>query len=127
LRCVPHTKTSGVSLATRRDRMPDEWTFDSLRVTDPEVLSRLRKTVEDVSDLVVEHRFYRAARSPFRFICSDIEQLEQYLRSEVSPGDSFFFWKFEDCCVDDNVKRGKSRTLMAESLPAARTDVGRRD
>ena len=86
----------------------DEWTIAGMRVTDDEVLRRLRSIIEDESDLIVEHRFYRGARSPHRFICDDFIDLEHYLRTKVDPGDSFYFWRFEECCRDDNVtERGK--------------------
>jgi hypothetical protein len=63
----------------------------------------LGKTIEDDSDLVVEHRFYRGSRSPYRFVCSRISELEVYLRDNARPGDSFVFWRFDDCCRDENI------------------------
>jgi hypothetical protein len=83
--------------------MSDEWTVDGNRITDDDVLSRLRETIESESALIVEHRVYRGSRSPSRFICNEFESLERYLRENTQPGDSFYIWRFEDCCRDDNV------------------------
>ncbi len=59
--------------------------------------------LDDESDLIVEHRFYRGAKAPRRFMCSDFAAIQRYIATDVKPGDSFFFWRFEDCCRDDNV------------------------
>jgi hypothetical protein len=85
----------------------DEWTTEGHRITD-EMLAGIRKMIENESALVIEHRFYRGARAPHRFICDDYSALEAYLRNNAVPGDSFWFWSFEDCCRDDNsVASGK--------------------
>ncbi|HEY1812577.1 MAG TPA: hypothetical protein VGG74_09550 [Kofleriaceae bacterium] len=85
----------------------DEWSTDGDRV-DAQLVQRLREMIERESTVVVEHRFYRGARAPHRFVCNDIAELERYLSCGVTPGDSFYFWHFERCCRDDNVlERGK--------------------
>lgn len=81
----------------------DEWTTTGVRVTDDDVLKRLQQIIEDESDLIVEHRFYRGASAPHRFICAKYAELERYLKTAVSPGDSFYFWCIEECCRDENV------------------------
>lgn len=81
----------------------DEWTVDGKRITDHEVLSRLRQILDEESALIVEHRFYRGARAPHRFVCEDFDALQEYLQKDTRPGDSFHLWRFEDCCRDDNV------------------------
>jgi hypothetical protein len=86
----------------------DQWTSDGTNVMAEESRARLRKILDDESPLVVEHRFYRGSRAPTRFVCDDFEKLEQYMQTETSAGDSFWFWHFEDCCRDDNaVLNGK--------------------
>lgn len=80
----------------------DEWTADGARITDSEVMRRLRRVLEDESPLIVEHRFYRGARAPHRFVCDDPDDFEEYLRGHAHAGDSFYLWHFEDCCRDDN-------------------------
>jgi hypothetical protein len=82
--------------------MNDTWTTDGTRTTAPALLARLRQIIDDESPLIVEHRLYRRASSPNRFICDDFEVLEAYLTKEARPGDSFWFWRFVDCCRDNN-------------------------
>jgi hypothetical protein len=91
----------------------DEWTLAGPRITDEEVLSRLQKTIEDASPLIIEHRFYRGARAPHRFVCDDFEDLKRYLRTSTKEGDSLYFWLFEDCCREDN-KAGYGKIPDAE-------------
>ncbi len=82
---------------------PENWTVEGgARVTDPEVRARLRRMIEDDSDLVAEHRKYRGSSAPLRMIFSSPRELDRYLDAHVSPGDAFYFWKFEECCRDDN-------------------------
>jgi hypothetical protein len=53
------------------------------------------------------------SRAPHRFVRSDFEALERYLRTETSPGDSFYFWRFEALCTDETVTlRGKVPDAM---------------
>lgn len=86
----------------------EPWTTDGLRVTDEEVLSRLRNIIDNESALIVEHRFYRGSRAPYRFVTDDFDVLESYFRKSTQPGDSFYMWRFEDCCTNDNVaEKGK--------------------
>ena|SRR5882672_4421850 len=86
----------------------EPWTTEGLRITDSGVLSRLRGIIEDESPLIIEHRFYRGARAPYRFVCDDFANFETYLREKTQPGDSFYIWRFEDCCKTDTaVERGK--------------------
>ena len=85
----------------------DQWTVAGSRITD-ELLHRLQSMIENESDLIVEHRFYRGGRAPHRFVCSDFSELARYLKTRAAAGDSFLFWRFEDCCRDDNsVESGK--------------------
>src|SRR5580765_2361100 len=86
----------------------DGWTIDGKRITDPGVLLQLRSVLEDESPLIVEHRFYRGASAPHRFVCDSFETLERYLATNARPGDHFWFWRYEDCCRDDNsIEHGK--------------------
>lgn len=86
----------------------DDWTRAGARITDEDVLARLRRIIENESAVIVEHRFYLGSRSPHRFISDDFDKLETYLRDNARPGDSFYVWQFEDCCREDNLaERGK--------------------
>jgi hypothetical protein len=70
---------------------------------DPRLLSKLRQTIEEESDVIVEHRFCRGSRAPYRFVCSDFDRLLSYLEHEARVGDSLYFWSFERCCIDDKI------------------------
>jgi hypothetical protein len=86
----------------------ESWTTDGPRLTDDGVLLRLRNTIDNESALIVEHRFYKGSRAPHRFVTDDFDALRSYLRQQGQPGDSFYMWRFEDCCTNDNVaERGK--------------------
>src|SRR5687768_12017006 len=88
--------------------MKDEWIVDEHGTLTTTALGRLRNVIENVSAVIVEHRFYRAGRAPHRFVCDDYEELADYVRHKSAAGDSFYFWEFEACCRDDNgALRGK--------------------
>jgi hypothetical protein len=82
---------------------PDGWSESGARITDAQVLERLRKVLEEQGAVIVEHRFYRGARSPSRYVFDSFEELEAYLREKTRPGDSFYMWSFEATCTDDKV------------------------
>lgn len=81
----------------------DEWTTDEDIISKQENLTQLRNIIENESAVIVEHRFYRGGRAPHRFVTDDFEDIEQYLRTKTTPGDSIYFWRFEDCCRQDNI------------------------
>src|SRR5262249_37884464 len=82
----------------------DNWTLEGRRVTDPAIVDALASIMEGESDLIVEHRFYRGSRAPFRFVCSSADDLRAYLSDKVRCGDALVFWKFEACCSDEYAK-----------------------
>ncbi len=81
----------------------DVWTTEAPRITDAETLSRLATILATESPLIVEHKFYRGARSPHWFVADDYDELVEYLRTQTRPGDKFTIWRFDECCRDDNV------------------------
>jgi len=83
--------------------MPDVWTTDAPRITDPETLSQLAKLLATVSPPIIEHKFYRGGRSPHWFVADDYEELVEYLNTQTRPGDKFTIWRFDLCCRNDNV------------------------
>lgn len=80
---------------------PAESTFEGRKLD--AMLPRLRAVVDEVSDLIIEHRHYRGGRAPTRFVCSDFLALERYVAKSARAGDTFVVWQFEHCCSDDNV------------------------
>lgn len=86
----------------------DEWISDGPRITERDVLDRLRRVLEGEGPLIVEHRFYRGARAPHRFVCDSADELESYLAQSARPGDGFLFWSFEARCTTETaVTAGK--------------------
>lgn len=82
--------------------MTGEWTTTGARITDPEVLSKLRQILDGETPLIIEHGFYLRATAPYRFVCEDYDALMEYLRTKTSPGDRFYFWRFDPICHEDN-------------------------
>lgn len=81
----------------------DEWTTVGARIDDPEILKKIRDVIANESPVIVEHRFYRGARAPHRFVCDDVDEFDEYRRTKAVQGDSFFFWNFDACCTNANV------------------------
>lgn len=88
-----------VGMAVRAE--VDGWGFTAPNILSPERLSLIRETME-VSSIIVEHWFYRGARSPDRSVFDDYDEFENYLHKEARPGDSILIWRFDALCRDDN-------------------------
>jgi hypothetical protein len=64
--------------------------------------------VLEESFVIVEHRFYRGSRAPHVFVVDNFDDLRTYLQSETCPGDSMWFWRYDELCRDDNpITQGK--------------------
>jgi hypothetical protein len=79
-----------------------QWVTDESIALGNSLLSKIRAVIENESAVIVEHRFYKGARSPHRFVCDDFEELQQYLKASTSAGDAIHCWHFETCCTDQN-------------------------
>lgn len=79
----------------------DHWTVSGKNILAPRNLATLRECL-DKGPVIVEHRFYYGGRSPDRLVFDDFEDLETYLKSRSSPGDSFWVWDYESLCRDNN-------------------------
>jgi hypothetical protein len=76
-------------------------------ITDDERLARVRSVLKE-SFVIVEHRFYCGSRAPEIFVADDYEQLRVYLQEKTKPGDSLWFWRYDELCRDDNpITHGK--------------------
>jgi hypothetical protein len=76
-------------------------------MADDQRLDRLRRVLEE-SPVVVEHRFYFGSGAPGRFVVDSFDDLLTYLREKTEPGDSMWFWRFDELCRDDNaITQGK--------------------
>jgi len=81
----------------------DGWSESGARITDRQVLERLRRVLEDEGPVIVEHRFYRGSSAPSRMVFDDFDVLASYLKERTRPGDSFFMWSFEATCTNERV------------------------
>jgi hypothetical protein len=97
LEAALHTAIDRGSPPTHQD---DGWTTDGPRTTDPEFRESVRCAIEEVSDVIVEHRHYRAATSPTRHVFGSIAAFDSYMEANARPGDSFLVWRFEDVCTE---------------------------
>jgi hypothetical protein len=80
----------------------DEWTTEGSKITEPENLQAIRKTLDDEGSVIVEHWFYRGSRSPDRLIFDDFDLFTQYLETKASAGDAIHVWSFAATCNDEN-------------------------
>ncbi|MBA4149837.1 MAG: hypothetical protein H0X66_17115 [Verrucomicrobia bacterium] len=79
----------------------DRWGFDAPSISSPERLAAIKQALEQ-SPIIVEHRFYRGSCAPDRLVFEDYEVFTEYLHAKVRPGDSLWFWRFDQLCRDDN-------------------------
>jgi hypothetical protein len=73
----------------------------ALNILAAEQLDAIRKAFVG-SSVIVEHRFLGAARAPDSFVFDDFEDFKEYLNSKASPGDGFWFWRYNDLCRAEN-------------------------
>jgi len=67
--------------------------------------------------VIVEHRFYGGSRAPHRFITDDPDDLEDYVRNRTKPGDSLWFWRFDECCTEERAFKNGKRPDDAGKVP----------
>jgi hypothetical protein len=79
----------------------DEWGKEAPNIMTEERLALVRRILEE-SPVIVEHRFYRGSRAPDRMVFDSFESFKEYLRQHGQPGDSFWVWRFDSLCRDDN-------------------------
>lgn len=80
----------------------DDWSVDGRNILTPDRLEAIRRVLEDVGPVIIEHGHYRRARSRTRLIFEDYEKFTEYLATRAGPGDAFWVWDFFACCRDDN-------------------------
>src|SRR4051812_15960142 len=80
----------------------DDWSSEGPNIVSPENIELLRRGADDVAPVIVEHWHYYGSRAPDRFVFDSYEKLDEYIRSEASPGDLLYMWNFTDCCPHDN-------------------------
>ena len=96
--------------------MAEQWILDNDVILSETFLATLIAIVEEESALIVEHRYYRGARAPARTVCETRAQLESCV-NDASPGDSFWFWRFDAVCRDDNVMSSRKKPDSLGRVP----------
>ena len=84
-------------------------------ILDAQTLTALRSALEETA-LIVEHRFYRGSRSPERRVFDDFDELAKYLRA-ARPGDSFWIWRYDSLCRDENALVHAKRPDVDGTVP----------
>ncbi len=79
----------------------DEWTTEGHKITAPENLQLIHKTLEDEGPIIVEHWFYRGASAPDRLFFEDFDEFLEYLNT-ASAGDKIHVWSFAAVCKKGN-------------------------
>lgn len=80
----------------------DDWTENVAKINTRENLDAIRRTLQDVGPIIVEHWFYRGARAPSRVVFDDFDDFEEYLTSKASAGDAIHIWSFSASCTQQN-------------------------
>jgi len=62
-------------------------------------LQTVRKVLEEVGPIIVEHWFYRGSNAPDRIVFDDYEEFEQYLNDKPRAGDKIHIWSFAETCI----------------------------
>jgi hypothetical protein len=78
------------------------WGSEAPNILAPERIAAIKQAFEG-SSLIVAHYFLFGGRAPDSMIFEDYEDFEEYLRTEVRPGDNLCFWRYNDLCRDDNL------------------------
>ena len=71
----------------------DDWNPHGARITSEENMAKMRAAADDMG-IIVKHWFYRGARSPDLLTFTDSENFEEYMKTQVGPGDDFDVYSF---------------------------------
>jgi hypothetical protein len=80
----------------------DEWTREGRKITDAEKLEAIRRTLDEIGPVIVEHWFYRGSRAPERLVFDDYEDFQKLLETGCRAGDKLYVWSFAQVCRHDN-------------------------
>src|SRR5262245_24225527 len=79
-----------------------EWSTEGRNILLPDQLVAIRRVLESVGHVIVEHWFYYGGCAPDRFVFDDFDALMEYLQTKARPGDAFYVWSFGDVCGNEN-------------------------
>jgi hypothetical protein len=90
-------RTLGPAMTDKSD-----WSTDGRNILSEDRLATLRKILDDVGPVIVEHWFYYGSRSPDRLVFDDYYTLVEYLKGKTKPGDAIHVWNYAELCRDSN-------------------------
>lgn len=80
----------------------EEWSPEGRNILAPDLLAAIRRTLNEIGPVIVEHWFYYGSRSPDRLVFEDFDKLLDYLKTTARPGDALHVWDFSQVCRADN-------------------------
>jgi hypothetical protein len=75
-------------MKTRFRSEADNWNTDGSKITEPEKLEAIRRTLADEGPILVEHWFYHGASAPERRIFEDFDEFTTWLDANTYAGDA---------------------------------------
>jgi hypothetical protein len=70
----------------------DEWTLDGEKISAPEKLASIKKVLEEIGPVLMQHKFLRGARGPHEVVFDDYEEFIAYLSEHARAGDKISVW-----------------------------------
>ena len=94
----------------------DGWSVNGAKINSPENLAIIEAVMEGTGPIIVQHFFYRGARSPELRGFDDFDDFRNWLDHETAAGDIIEVWNFSAVCNPDNV-------LVSGKYPDERGEV----
>jgi len=86
----------------------DRWTPEGPKINSQDSLDAIARVLDQSGPIIVEHRHYRAGRSPDFLVFTSLEDFNAWLDGTVA-GDNIWVLDYGSLCRDDNpVTHGKS-------------------
>ncbi len=89
-------------MRTRFRNEADDWSNEGQKITSQELLDLIRRTIETLGPVVVEHWYYRGSSAPNRVVFDDYDDFVAYLNEQASAGDAIDVWSFVRVCTQVN-------------------------
>jgi hypothetical protein len=70
----------------------EEWMTGGSQTSDPRFRELVAHTIDEVSDVIVEHRHYRGVSAPTRRVFGSMADFDKYMHEHARPGDRFVIW-----------------------------------
>ncbi len=71
----------------------DEWTQEGEKISSPEKLAAIKRTLEADGPVLLEHKFLRGGRAPHTLVFDDYDDLIAYLTNHARAGDKISVWR----------------------------------